>query len=71
MGYAARVMRGLSIDFLRDGGALKRGAGFHMTRLPAEIEQVNAKELSQLSDVIERSTHSARRSADRLNTAPV
>jgi len=53
MGYAARVMRGLIIDFVREGLALKRGAGFHITQLPADIEQVDANELSQLSDVLD------------------
>ena len=53
MGYAARVMRGLIIDFVREGRALKRGAGIHITQLPTEIEQVDAKELSRLSDVLD------------------
>jgi len=34
LGYAARVMRGLVIDFVRERRALKRGSGFHITRLP-------------------------------------
>jgi RNA polymerase sigma factor (TIGR02999 family) len=53
MGYAARVMRGLIIDFVRERRALKRGAGVHITQLPTEIEQVDAGELSRLSDVLD------------------
>jgi RNA polymerase sigma factor (TIGR02999 family) len=61
MGYAARVMRGLIIDFVRERRALKRGAGVHITQLPTEIEQVDANELSQLSDVLdELATHEPR-----------
>jgi RNA polymerase sigma factor (TIGR02999 family) len=53
MGYAARVMRGLIIDFVRERRALKRGAGVHITQLPTEIVQVDANELSRLSDVLD------------------
>jgi RNA polymerase sigma factor (TIGR02999 family) len=61
MGYAARVMRGLIIDFVRERRALKRGAGVHITQLPTEIEQVDAVELSRLSDVLdELATHDPR-----------
>lgn len=61
MGYAARVMRGLIIDFVRERRALKRGAGVHITQLPTEVEQVDAGELSRLSDVLdELSTHDPR-----------
>jgi RNA polymerase sigma factor (TIGR02999 family) len=61
MGYAARVMRGLIIDFVRERRALKRGAGIHITQLPTEIEQVDAVELSRISDVLdELATHEPR-----------
>jgi RNA polymerase sigma factor (TIGR02999 family) len=61
MGYAARVMRGLIIDFVRQRRAMKRGAGVHITQLPTEIEQVDATELSRLSDALdELATHDAR-----------
>jgi RNA polymerase sigma factor (TIGR02999 family) len=53
MGYAARVMRGLIIDFVRERRALKRGAGVHITQLPTEVEQVDAGELSRLSGVLD------------------
>ena len=38
IGYAARVMRGVIIDLVRERRALKRGAGFHITRLPTGID---------------------------------
>ncbi|MEO8019449.1 MAG: ECF-type sigma factor [Pseudomonadota bacterium] len=37
--YAARAMRGLLIDYLRNRQAQKRGAGFEITSLPAEVPQ--------------------------------
>jgi RNA polymerase sigma factor (TIGR02999 family) len=58
MGYAARVMRGLIIDFARQRRALKRGGGVHITQLPTDIEQVDATELSRISDALdELATH--------------
>ena len=55
MGYAARVMRGLIIDFVRERRALKRGAGFHITQLPPEIgaPEPDAGYLVQLSDALD------------------
>jgi RNA polymerase sigma factor (TIGR02999 family) len=55
MGYAARVMRGLIIDLVRERRALKRGAEFHITELPAQIEQpaADADELAKLSDALD------------------
>jgi len=61
MSYAARVMRGLIIDFVRERRALKRGAGVHITQLPTEIEQVDTGELSRISDLLdELATHEPR-----------
>lgn len=37
MGYAARVMRGLVIDYARRRQALKRGAGFEITTLGDDV----------------------------------
>jgi RNA polymerase sigma factor (TIGR02999 family) len=56
MGYAARAMRGLIVDFARHRQALKRGSGFEITHLTEEIaEQVaDARELSRLSDAIDQ-----------------
>jgi RNA polymerase sigma factor (TIGR02999 family) len=55
MAYAARAMRGLIVDFARHRQALKRGAGFEITRLTDEIaEQVaDAQELSRISEAID------------------
>lgn len=39
MGYAARVMRGLIIDFIRERRALKRGGAFQITQLNSEIQE--------------------------------
>src|ERR1039457_74571 len=39
MGYAARVMRGLIIDLVRERCALKRGGAYHITQLPTEVEE--------------------------------
>jgi RNA polymerase sigma factor (TIGR02999 family) len=55
MGYAARVMRGLLIDFVRERRAVKRGSAFHITQLPAEMEAIalDDAELSRLSDALD------------------
>jgi RNA polymerase sigma factor (TIGR02999 family) len=53
MGYAARVMRGLIIDFVRERRALKRGGGFHLTSMPTEIAQVAEGELSRVSEALD------------------
>jgi RNA polymerase sigma factor (TIGR02999 family) len=37
MGYAARAMRGLVIDYSRRRGAVKRGGDFHITSLDADL----------------------------------
>lgn len=39
LGYLARAMRGLLIDFARRQQAMKRGAGFHITELSAENDE--------------------------------
>jgi|SRR5450631_485463 RNA polymerase sigma factor (TIGR02999 family) len=55
MGYAARVMRGLIIDFVRERRALKRGSEFHITHLPTEVVEAvpDERELVQLSEAID------------------
>jgi RNA polymerase sigma factor (TIGR02999 family) len=63
IGYAARVMRGLIIDLVRERRALKRGAAFHITQLPTEIGAPEGDEaaLTRLSDALdELATHDAR-----------
>lgn len=39
IGYAARVMRGLIIDLVRERRALKRGGAFHITQLREEADE--------------------------------
>jgi RNA polymerase sigma factor (TIGR02999 family) len=55
MGYAARVMRGLIIDLVRERCALKRGGAYHITQLPTEVQESaeNATDLARLSDALE------------------
>lgn len=44
MAYAARVMRGLLIDYLRNRQAQKRGGQFELTALPTEL-RVGGKDI--------------------------
>jgi RNA polymerase sigma factor (TIGR02999 family) len=55
IGYAARVMRGLIIDFVRDRRALKRGGDFHFTQLPTQVPELDKDEtdLSRLSEALD------------------
>src|ERR1700690_2402203 len=55
LGYAARVMRGLIIDLVRERCALKRGAAYHITQLPTEIEEPadSGSDLERLSDALD------------------
>jgi len=55
LGYAARVMRGLIIDYVREKRALKRGSGYEITRLPTEpaVGEPDDCELSRLSDALD------------------
>jgi RNA polymerase sigma factor (TIGR02999 family) len=55
IGYAARVMRGLIIDFVRDRRALKRGGAFHITELPTDVPELDVDEsdLPQLSEALD------------------
>jgi RNA polymerase sigma factor (TIGR02999 family) len=55
IGYAARVMRGLIIDFVRDRRALKRGGDFRITELPTQLPESveDETELSQLSEALD------------------
>ena len=55
MGYAARVMRGLIIDFVRERRALKRGGSFEITQLPTESGEVLPEEamLVRLADSLD------------------
>lgn len=55
LGYTARAMRGLLIDFARRQQALKRGAGFVITQLNTRIgdRSADAVELERLSDALD------------------
>jgi RNA polymerase sigma factor (TIGR02999 family) len=55
IGYAARVMRGLIIDFVRDRRALKRGGEFLFTQLPTQLPESDRCEtdLPQLSEALD------------------
>ncbi len=55
LGYAARAMRGLIIDFARRQQALKRGAGFEITRLDTRVgeEVADGAELARLSEALD------------------
>ncbi len=45
MAYAARAMRGLLIDYIRNRMAQKRGGGFQITSLPTQIPEAPTAEL--------------------------
>jgi RNA polymerase sigma factor (TIGR02999 family) len=55
LGYAARVMRNLVIDYARHGQAQKRGGAFEITRLPTVVpEQIaDAAELERVGFAID------------------
>jgi RNA polymerase sigma factor (TIGR02999 family) len=55
IGYAARVMRGLIIDFVRDRRALKRGGDFQITQLPTQVPEPAKEEmdLPRLSEALD------------------
>ena len=56
MGYAAKVMRGLIIDYARSRHALKRGGAFQITSLTADpaADAIDEAELLQVSESLER-----------------
>jgi RNA polymerase sigma factor (TIGR02999 family) len=55
MAYAARVMRGLVIDYARRRQAQKRGGGFEITSLTSDAvdRQADGEELTRLSDALD------------------
>jgi RNA polymerase sigma factor (TIGR02999 family) len=55
MAYAARVMRGLIIDYARSRQALKRGGGFEITSsgLEAVAAPADARELARIGDALD------------------
>ena len=56
MAYAARVMRGLIIDYARSRHAQKRGGQFEITSIRTDLADVVAgvEELTQLSDALDQ-----------------
>ena len=55
MAYAARVMRGLIIDYVRSRDAQKRGGAFAMTALTADVAQAASQgQLSEIGEALER-----------------
>jgi RNA polymerase sigma factor (TIGR02999 family) len=54
MGYAARVMRGLIINYARSRQALKRGGAFELTSISTNVEPcADASELTRISDSLD------------------
>jgi RNA polymerase sigma factor (TIGR02999 family) len=56
MGYAAKVMRGLIIDYARSRQALKRGGAFELTAITGDVAEpaaADAAELEQLGAALE------------------
>lgn len=54
LGYAARVMRGLIVDYARSRGADKRGGRFEMMPLDDEAARPpDARELAAIADALE------------------
>lgn len=53
--YAARAMRGLIIDYVRERRALKRGGEFHLTSLDTQIADAvpQAQDLDPLGDALD------------------
>jgi len=55
MAYAAKVMRGLIIDYARSRHAQKRGGRFELVTLPTDVgaEAVDNRELSRISEALD------------------
>ena len=58
MGYAAKVMRGLVIDYARSRQALKRGGGFELTAMVDDVAApaIDAEELERIGEALEQLT---------------
>jgi RNA polymerase sigma factor (TIGR02999 family) len=58
MAYASRAMRGLIIDYVREGNAQKRGSAFEITALPSDLEHaatdiIEHEMLTRISDALD------------------
>lgn len=52
--YAARAMRGLIVDYVRERRALKRGGAFHLTSASTEAQEVaQIEDLGPLSEALD------------------
>lgn len=55
MGYAARVMRGLIIDYARSRNAQKRGSQFEITSIGTEVaDAADDRKLSRISEALDK-----------------
>jgi RNA polymerase sigma factor (TIGR02999 family) len=59
MAYAARVMRGLIIDHVRNRLAIKRGGAFELTSLTTDVGDVTSddQELARMSQALDELAH--------------
>ena len=59
MGYTARAMRGLIIDYARNRHAQKRGGGFEITALDTEIADnvADPVQLTRVGDAVDELAH--------------
>jgi RNA polymerase sigma factor (TIGR02999 family) len=57
--YAARAMRGLIVDYVRERRALKRGGEFHLTAFDTEVAESvpQLDELTTLNDALDALAH--------------
>lgn len=53
MGYAARVMRGLLIDYVRSRNAQKRGGQFEIAPLAGEVAAQDGEQLSRIGAALD------------------
>jgi len=55
MAYAARVMRGLLIDYVRNRQAQKRGGQFELTAISTDVAEAvpDGRELSRIGDAVD------------------
>jgi len=58
MGYAAKVMRGIIIDYARNRRALKRGGEFEIRSIEGEdfVDPADFNQLSSISDALDQLT---------------
>ena len=69
LGYAARVMRGLIIDYARSRQAIKRGGAFEITSLNASTPESasDAEQLTRISEALDELTRTDRELAELVD----